>query len=109
MTIARNPSFTPSPKLRDYLNSSPLGVTAALNDLFDHFQLSMELDAIRLTPDEQAALKEMLMGVYIDNVAIQSVPQDLEETDNEGLKKKLKGAGYAQVLATLKRYGITES
>ncbi|MGR6782635.1 hypothetical protein [Moritella viscosa] len=33
--IIRNPSFTPSPALRDHLNASERGVTGALNTLFD--------------------------------------------------------------------------
>ena len=105
MAIARNPSFTPSPKLRDYINNSSEGTTATINNLFDRYSMLCEIDAIRLTPSEQNALAEMLQGVFIDSIAVQSVPQDVIETENAGLIDKLQGATFGQVLATLERYG----
>lgn len=107
MSLARNPSFTPSPKLREYLNNSPSGVTETLNGLFDHYRALIELDAIRLTENERQALKEMLMGTVIDVVAVQAIAQDvIDETDCESLREKMQGATYGQCLATLERYGI---
>lgn len=106
--ISRNPSFTPSPKLRDYLNSSDHGVTAAINGLFDRYQMIIELDAIRLTADEQGALAEFMHGVFIDDIAIQSLKQDVIETGHAGLIEKLDGATFGQTLATLSRYGLIE-
>jgi hypothetical protein len=108
MTISRNPSFTPSPKLREHLEKSSGGVTATLNTLFDRYNMMIELDAIRLTESEQFSLKEHLMGVIIDEIAIQSVKQDVFETANESLIKKLKDASFGQTLATLVRYGIVK-
>jgi hypothetical protein len=35
--ISRNPSFTPSPKLRAHLNSHREGVTERLNNIFDRY------------------------------------------------------------------------
>lgn len=104
MAISRNPSFTPSPKLRDYLNESEHGVTQTLNQLFDRYRMMVELDAIRLTEIERTALAQHLHGVFMDGVAIQSVPQDLIEAECETLAKKLKNATFGQVLATLERY-----
>ena len=107
MPIPRNPSFTPSPKLRDYLNASKTGPTETLNGLFDRYHALIELDAIRLTEDEQYALAEMLQGTVIDVVAVQAIAQDvIDETDCESLRKKMQGATYGQCLATLERYQI---
>jgi hypothetical protein len=104
--ISRNPSFTPSPSLRKYLNESEAGVTQSLNELFDNYQMMLELDAIRLTPDEQASLKEHLHGVFMDNIAVQSVSKDVVETDCQGLIDKLSNASFGQILATLHRYKL---
>ena len=104
--ISRNPSFTPSPLLREHLNASELGTTAAINQLFDNYQMVIELDAIRLTPGEQVALKEHLQGVVMDSIAIQSVAQDVIEIDCASLIDKMQNASYGQTLATLTRYKI---
>ncbi len=72
--INRNPSFTPSPKLREYLYNSEHGVTHALKQLFDNYRIMLDLDAIRLTADQQFALKEHLLDVFIDPQAIQCIP-----------------------------------
>lgn len=107
MTISRNPSFTPSPKLREYLNSSKSGVTETLNNIFDRYHALVELDAIRLTEEEQHALAEMQQGVFMDVIAIQAIAQDvIDETDNVSLREKLQNATYGQILATLERYQL---
>jgi hypothetical protein len=102
--LSRNPSFTPSPGFRDHINSSKLGTTATLNQLFDRYSMMIELDAIRLTQSEQQSLAEHLMGVFIDEIAIQSISQDVIETDDYGLIAKMEKATFGQVLATLSRY-----
>lgn len=103
----RNPSFTPSPALREYLSISESGVTATLNEMYDRYRALVELDAIRLTDDEQQALAEMVQGTVMDVVAIQAIAQDvIDETDCESLREKLTGATYGQCLATLARYGV---
>ena len=107
--ISRNPSFTPSPKLRAFLNASHAGVTQSLNELFDRYQMGIELDAIRLTESERHALATHLQGVVMDDIAIQSVPQDVTETENAGLISKLQNASFGQVLATLTRYGLVSN
>ncbi|MCV6612871.1 MAG: hypothetical protein OIF55_19110 [Amphritea sp.] len=109
MSNPKNPvSVRPSPSLRAAMDASNNGPTQLLNGLYDHLRNIEQLDAIRLTPTEQDALKAMLQGVLINTVAIQCIPQDLEETDCESLRDKLEGAGYGQVLATLLRYDIYE-
>ena len=103
----RNPSFTPSPSLREYLEARPNGITFSLNEMYDRYRALVELDAIRLTEEEQAALAEMVQGVVMDVVAIQAIAQDvIDETDCESLRKKLSGATYGQCLATLCRYNL---
>ncbi|MFK4751454.1 hypothetical protein [Oceanobacter antarcticus] len=105
--MARNPSFTPSPALRDHLEKSGCGVTATLNELFDRYRALIELDAIRLTADEQQALAAMVHGTVMDVVAIQAIAQDVaDETDCESLREKLTGATYGKCLATLARYNL---
>lgn len=107
-TIKRNPSFTPSPKLTQYLSESSEGVTQTLNELFDRYSMIIGLDAVRLTPKAQEALRELLLGVFIDNIAIQAVSQDVIETGNSELIEKLSDATFGQVLATLVRYKIID-
>ena len=105
--MQRNPSFTPSPALRTHLEGSEHGVTAALNEMYDRYRALIELDAIRLTADEQQALAEMVQGTVMDVIAIQAVAQDvIDETECESLREKLTGATYGQCLATLARYGL---
>ncbi len=104
--ISRNPSFTPSPRLRDYLNNSDQGTTASINALFDRYQMIIDLDAIRLTPEGQFALKEYFLGVWMDDIAIQSLPQDVIETHNKELIEKFSGATFGQTVATFSRYGL---
>ena len=105
-TLSRNPSFTPSPKLRAYLESSEKGVTAALNELYDQLNSIQTYDAIRLSPEGQQKLKEHMQAVYVDEIALQAVREDVHETGDQELIDKLSNATYGQIWATLKRYKI---
>lgn len=98
-------SFRPSPHFLEYLESSKEGLTATLNGLYDRYRALCELEAIRLTEEEQAVLAKMIKGHFIDTVAIQTIPQDVIETGHAGLIAKLQNATYSQVLATMERYG----
>lgn len=69
--------------------------------------MMLDLDAIRLTPEAQFALNEHLLGVFMDDIAIQGIAQDVIETGNQELIDKLSNASFGQTLATLVRYGIT--
>ncbi len=104
--LSRNPSFTPNPALRAHLTTHSHGTTYALNELHDRYRLMIELDAIRLTQAEQDDLQTHLQGVVMDEVAIQAIKQDVIETENKGLIKKLEGATFGQLLATLTKYAL---
>jgi hypothetical protein len=104
--ITRNPSFTPSPALRAYIDNSEAGPTGALNKLYDTYAMIVQMDAIRLTEDEQAALKSMLHEVLVDGLVIQSVPKDVIETGCPTLIEKMNTATVGQTIATLTRYKL---
>ncbi|MFP8722990.1 hypothetical protein ACLH1H_27375, partial [Klebsiella sp. 1SHAk5cef] len=58
--ISRNPSFTPSPKLRAHLNSHREGVTERLNNIFDRYAHLVRACALPLDAEEtQVLLKEV--------------------------------------------------
>ena len=106
--ISRNPSFTPSPKLRKHLNGSKQGVTATINEIFDRYLAVVEQDAIRLSPEEQSVLSKYLLGKHIDLTVVQSISQDVIETGYEPLIHKLQNASFGQKMATLIRYGFID-
>lgn len=100
-------SFRPSSKLAEFLEKSPVGVSETINTMFDRYRMVYELEALRLTEDELFHLKEHLMGVVIDDVAIQVIPQDIAEvTQCPSLVSKLSSASVTQCLSTLIKYEI---
>ena len=106
--MSKNPiSMRPSPKLKAAIDSSNFGLTAYVNGLFDNVLMMTQLDAIRLTSDELAALKSHLKGVFIDGIAIQSIPADIAEEGCDSLTEKMQGATFGQVWATLLKYELT--
>ena len=117
MTMRRNPSFTPSPALRKYLDSriekyNETGPTARLNELFDRYSTMLHSLKIPLTSDERQMLTTMLHGVHIDTVAIQSLPEDVFDEEfgfdpaaADRLATKLHGASLAQLTATVDSLG----
>ena len=107
MSKPNNPiSMRPSPKLREAVEAADGGLTRYVNELFDRVQLMVALDAIRLTEQEQAVLKSHLQGVPMDDIAIQSIPQDIAEEECDSLTEKLQNATFGQVWATLKKYNL---
>lgn len=118
--MKRNPSFTPSPSLREGLNKKinargQSGPTSVLNEWFDLHRTMISMDAITLVRAEQDILCGMLEGVFIDAIAIQSIPNDIHDTDEFNnktpaaltLNKKLSGKTFGQIWATLEKYGMT--
>ncbi len=107
MEKKNNPvSMRPSPQLRKAVESSPGGLTVYVNGLYDNLQMMVALDAIKLTDDELFALKQHLQGVVIDSIAIQSIPDDIDEAECKSLTEKLCDATFGQVWATLLKYKI---
>lgn len=107
MEKKNNPiSMRPSPHLRKAVESSTGGLTVFVNGLYDNLQMMVALDAIKLTDDELFALKQHLQGVVIDSIAIQSIPDDIDEAECKSLTDKLCDATFGQVWATLLKYKI---
>jgi hypothetical protein len=107
MEKKNNPiSMRPSPQLRKAVESSTGGLTVFVNGLYDNLQMMVALDAIKLTDDELFALKQHLQGVVMDCVAIQSIPDDIDEAECKSLTDKLCDATFGQIWATLLKYKI---
>ena len=95
--ISRNPSFTPSPKLRAHLNSHREGVTERLNNIFDH--------------DETQVLLNVLSGSVVEPAFIEYLAQEILDSDDylegipaaKSLYEKCQSATYPQLLATVER------
>tara|TARA_B100000508_G_C11424040_1_gene259870 strand:+ start:73 stop:399 length:327 start_codon:yes stop_codon:yes gene_type:complete len=107
MEKKNNPiSMRPSPQLRKAVESSAGGLTVFVNGLYDNLQMMVALDAIKLTDDELLSLKQHLQGVVLDSIAIQSIPDDIDEAGCNKLTDKLCNATFGQVWATLLKYKI---
>lgn len=107
MEKKNNPiSMRPSPQLRKAVEASSGGLTVFVNGLYDNLQMMVALDAIKLTDDELFALKQHLQGVVMDSIAIQSIPDDIDEASCDTLTNKLRNATFGQVWATLLKYKI---
>lgn len=96
----------PSPQLRKAVEQSPGGLTNFVNNIYDNLQMMVVLDAIKLTDDELFALQANLQGVILDSIAIQSIPDDIDEAGCNTLTDKLCNATFGQVWATLLKYKI---
>ncbi|WLP18239.1 hypothetical protein Q8725_08395 [Klebsiella michiganensis] len=111
--ISRNPSFTPSPKLRAHLNGHRDGVTERLNNLFDRYDHLMRSCSIPLEPEEKHVLMNVLNGSFIEPSFIEHLAQEVIDSDDylngvtaaRSLFEKLRAASYPQLLATVERAG----
>lgn len=111
--ISRNPSFTPSPKLREHLNSHHEGVTERLNNMFDRYEHLTRSSAIALEPDEKQVLLNVLSGSYVDPSFIEYLAQEVVDSDDymennpaaKSLYDKCKNASYAELHSTIERLG----
>lgn len=109
--ISRNPSFTPSPQLRNDLNSNQNGVTARLNQIWDRYEYIIKTQSIQLSADESLLLKSILSGSFIDPVLIDNLYSEITDSDEylenneiaKSLAEKFKNASYSQSLATIER------
>ena len=112
--ISRNPSFTPSPQLRNDLNSNQNGVTARLNQIWDRYEYIIKTQSIKLSSDESFILKSILSGSFIDPVLIDNLYSEITDSEEylsgdetaKSLANKFENASYAQLLATIERLKI---
>lgn len=111
--ISRNPSFTPSPKLRDHLNTHREGVTERLNNIFDRYEHLTRSCSLALEPEEKQVLINVLSGSYVDPSFIEYLAQEVIDSDDyingnpaaKSLYEKCKSASYAELLSTVERAG----
>ena len=109
--ISRNPSFTPSPQLRNDLNSNSNGVTYRLNEIWDRYEYIIKTHSIKLSADESLLLKSILNGSFIDPVLIDNLYSEITDSDEylenietaKSLAEKFKNASYSESLATIER------
>ena len=102
--ISRNPSFTPSPKLRAHLNSHREGVTERLNNIFDRYAHLVRACALPLDDDETQVLLNVLNGSVVEPAFIEYLADYLKGIPAaESLYEKCLSATYPQLLATVER------
>lgn len=109
--ISRNPSFTPSPQLRNDLNGNSNGVTYRLNQIWDRYEYIIKTQSLDLSVDEFQLLKSILNGTFIDPVLIDNLYSEIIDSDEylagneiaKSLAEKFKSASYEQSLATIER------
>lgn len=112
--ISRNPSFTPSPKLRAHLNEHREGVTERLNNLFDRYDHLVRSCAIPLEPAEKQVLLNVLSGSFVEPSFIEHLAQEVLDSDDyadgspaaRNLYEKCKATTYPALLATIERLGF---
>ena len=120
MELIRNPSITPSPKLREYIEQraekyGESGATGRINDLFDRYQVMRKELAISLTEDEKTIIRAMLHGVALNDaqfsIACMALKQDCfddeysEMSSINSLQNKLQAASLPQIMATIDLLG----
>ena len=120
MKLIRNPSITPSPALRRYIEEraekyGESGATGRINDLFDRYQVMRKQLAISLTDDEKTIIRAMLRGVALNDaqfsIACMALQQDCFDDEHSemssinSLQDKLQAANLAQIMATIDLLG----
>ena len=112
--LSRNPSFTPSPKLRTNLESRSEGTTERLNQIWDRYEYLQMQSGIHLEPAEKQVLLNVLSGSYIEPSFIEHLAHEVIDSDDylagtdaaKTLYEKAKNASYAELLATIERLGF---
>lgn len=76
-TLPRNPSFTPSPKLRENLESRREGTTTRLNQIWDRYEYLQLQSGIHLEPAEKQVLLNVCSGSFIDPMFIEHLAHEV--------------------------------
>lgn len=111
--LARNPSFTPSPKLRADLEArrGTEGVTGRLNQIFDRYEL-LTAKAPALTEQETLLLGNTLMGAYLEPLLIKYLDDELMDSDAgdpeecKALALRIRDMTLAERVALIERLGL---
>ena len=112
--ISRNPSFTPSPKLRAHLNGHNDGVTERINKIFDRYDHLVRSCALKLEPGEKQVLLNVLSGAFVEPLYIECIAQEVLDSEDyesgdpaaKSLYEKCASATYPELLATVERLGF---
>lgn len=114
--LPRNPSFTPSPRLRRDLerHHGKGGTTTRINQIWDRYSHLINADALELDEAERQVLLNVLCGSLIDITFILCLEQEVRDCDDylEGvpaaktLLEKVIAASYGQRLATIEALGF---
>ncbi|WP_047708412.1 hypothetical protein [Plesiomonas sp. ZOR0011] len=115
-SLARNPSFTPSPTLRKdlELHFGKLGTTARINQIWDRYSHMIRAEAIRLSDAERQVMQNVLSGSFVDVGFITGLELEVQDCDDylagqeaaRTLLGKLEAASYAQRLAMIEVLGF---
>lgn len=111
--LARNPSFTPSPKLRADLEArrGTEGVTGRLNQIFDRYQL-ITAKVPALTEQETVLLGNTLSGSYIEPLLIKHLDDELLDSDAgtpdecQALADRIRNMTLAERVALIESLGF---
>lgn len=121
--MKRNPSFTPSPQFRKWLNRKinkrgDTGPTSALNELYNMFDLIVKLEGLNsIGTDQIDFLKKLVDNQPADVQMIESIPNLIRETEEfingddvaRDLYEKFEERGQSKftcIWATLEKYNL---
>ena len=112
--LSRNPSFTPSPSLRNNLEYRKEGTTERINQIWDRYKYLQMQAGIHLELAEKQVLLNVLTGSLIEPSFIECLAHEVIDSDDyidgsdaaKTLYEKTKNASYAELLATVDRLGF---
>lgn len=111
--LSRNPSFTPSPKLRSNLEERREGTTERLNQIWDRYEYLQQKVGLHLEPEEKTVLRTILTSSVVDPLFIECLAHEVIDSDDylagapaaKSLYEKVRAADYSVLLATVERLG----
>lgn len=111
--LPRNPSITPSPSLRQNLESRKEGVTERLNVIWERYQYICAESQLDLELEEIELLKAILDGVVVDAIFIKNLEFNILDSqlfkDNrevgKRLFKKVCKANFVSKLSIIEKLG----
>ena len=112
--LSRNPSFTPSPRLRSNLELRSEGTTERLNQIWDRYEYLQMQSGIHLEPNEKQVLINVLVGSIVEPSFIEHLSHEIIDSDDylagvdaaKTLYDKVKNSSYPALLATVDRLGF---
>lgn len=109
-TLPRNPSFTPSPALRENLqaNREQHGVTGRLNMIWDRYALMLS-QTPAMSEREWWIFGNTLMGSYVEPLLIKHLDAELEDShagepeERRRLADRVRNMSYGERIALIEK------